>query len=720
MLGKILDGRYEILQVLGAGGFGETYLAKDTRRPGNPACVVKHLKPVSRDANSLTTARRLFNSEAETLERLGFHDQIPRLLAYFEENREFYLVQDYIRGHNLTQELEVGKPWHENRVIDLLQDVLPILEFVHNQGVIHRDIKPDNLLRSEQDHKLHLLDFGAVKKIRVGSDPSYTLNQTVSIGTPGYMASEQARGQPRLNSDIYSLGIIAIQALTGTNPSTFNYDSRTGEILWQDLAQTSPELAAIIDKMVRYHFGERYQSATSVLEELAKLSSVEAPTQFQSSTPPESVTPATSITGEKQVQPPIVSITAPESPLSAQKTLAIGSPPSKANLPLPQTEVSGDLVPPSRIPSLLRLGAYIFAIFSASFLLTFAVRNGVSRLRESTQGQGNSGTSEVCTVTASSLNVRASAGGRVVDEVKRGTQVSLTGTKRNNWIEIKQPVSGWVFDRYVNCNLAKQPVVEPAPPQKPEPEKITPDKDSSVPWWRKLIDSLQPEDKPSTPPRRKPITPPPIRETESPPDRKPIPPTTPPKRNPPTPTPPSQPQPTLAQALQKYRSGDIKGAIAIAQSIARNHRDYRNAQANLRLWRDELRATTVYNQAQQALQQKRWDDALAHLNSYFPDSPQWQGKFRKLAAQVRQRKQEERRNQQPPTPTPTPEKPKSPPPPSPEPPEPEKPAAPEPEEPETPESPEPEAPEPESPEDNETESPESPELELDKEDKEED
>jgi serine/threonine-protein kinase len=248
------------------GGFGQTYIAQDTRRPGNPICVVKHLKPGT-DPRVFDTAKRLFHSEAETLEKLGNHDQIPRLLAYFDENQEFYLVQEYIEGHTLAEELISGRRWSESQVIKLLQEVLEILEFVHRQGVIHRDIKPDNIIRRASDNKLVLVDFGAVKQLRtqmvtVGGQPS----ATVVIGTPGYMPTEQGQGKPRPNSDIYSLGIIAIQALTGLQPTEFQEDSETGEIIWQQLVTVNSRLAAVLTKMVRYHFKDRYQSATEALQ----------------------------------------------------------------------------------------------------------------------------------------------------------------------------------------------------------------------------------------------------------------------------------------------------------------------------------------------------------------------------------------------------------------------------------------------------------------------
>src|SRR4028119_711999 len=196
MLGKLLDRRYQVTQVLGAGGFGRTYLAQDTRRPGNPTCVVKQLKPVSSEPGFLETARRLFTSEAETLEQLGNHDQITRLLAYFEEDQEFYLVQEFIEGHTLTQELQPSQRWEESRVIVLLGEVLSILEFVHHHGVIHRDIKPDNIIRRNSDGKLVLVDFGAVKQIRTQLASAHgQVSNTIAVGPPGHMASDQGRGR---------------------------------------------------------------------------------------------------------------------------------------------------------------------------------------------------------------------------------------------------------------------------------------------------------------------------------------------------------------------------------------------------------------------------------------------------------------------------------------------------------------------------------------------
>ncbi|BAY48090.1 serine/threonine protein kinase [Scytonema sp. HK-05] len=281
MLGKLLDGRYKVVQVLKAGGFGQTYIAEDTRRPGNPKCVLKLLKPASSDAYCLEVARRLFHSEAEILEQLGNHDQVPRLLAYFEEKEDFFLVQELIVGRPLSTEMQVSQPWTESQVIQMLQDILGVLEFVHSYGVIHRDIKPDNLIRRDKDGKLVLIDFGAVKQMcsQLVASPSQ-ITATVAIGTPGYMPAEQAQGKPRHNSDIYAVGMIAIQAMTGLLPTQFQENQETGEVVWQHQAQVSPVLGAIMQRMVCYHYRDRYQSATEVLQDLQQLTNPLLATQL--------------------------------------------------------------------------------------------------------------------------------------------------------------------------------------------------------------------------------------------------------------------------------------------------------------------------------------------------------------------------------------------------------------------------------------------------------
>ncbi|MEH2357263.1 CHASE2 domain-containing protein [Nostoc sp.] len=268
----LLSGRYKISKTLGAGGFGRTYLAQDTQRPGNPTCVVKKLMPARQDTRFLQVARRLFHSEAEILEILGKHHQIPELLAYFEDNQEFYLIQQYIEGHTLSEELPpVQNVQNESFVMEMLKQVLEVLEFVHQHRVIHRDLKPTNIIRCVQDNQLVLIDFGAVKLMQPSSSEQTEL-ATVAIGTRGYAPPEQFAGHPRLCSDIYALGMIAIQGITGIPPQELHPDPETGNVMWRQTVQVSEELAAILDKMVCYHFSDRYQSATAVLQDLKHFS----------------------------------------------------------------------------------------------------------------------------------------------------------------------------------------------------------------------------------------------------------------------------------------------------------------------------------------------------------------------------------------------------------------------------------------------------------------
>ncbi|MBD2447116.1 CHASE2 domain-containing protein [Nostoc sp. FACHB-152] len=270
----LLGGRYQISRVLGSGGFGRTYLARDTQRPGNPICVVKQLMPARRDTKFLEVARRLFNTEAEILEALGKHPQIPALLAYFEDQQEFYLVQEYISGHTLHEELPpVQGVKNESFVIEMLKGVLEVLAFVHEHRVIHRDIKPNNIIRSNQDNRLVLIDFGAVKLMQPQTSEQTEL-ATVAIGTRGYAPPEQFAGHPRLSSDIYALGMIAIQAITGIQPQELQPDPETGNVMWRHRVQINEELAVILDKMVRYHFSDRYQSAAAVLQDLNQISDI--------------------------------------------------------------------------------------------------------------------------------------------------------------------------------------------------------------------------------------------------------------------------------------------------------------------------------------------------------------------------------------------------------------------------------------------------------------
>jgi formylglycine-generating enzyme required for sulfatase activity len=298
LVGKTLRHHYRILQELGSGGFGDTYLAQDLDLPGQPYRVVKHLKPKSNDPAVLPIAKTLFEREAQTLDRLGNQsDRIPKLFAHFEEHGEFYLVQEFIDGHDLTKEIIPGQSKGEKVVIKLLQDILEVLAVVHQHQVIHRDIKPQNLMRRKADGKIVLIDFGAVKEIStLLVNPQGQTSVSVAIGSPGYMPSEQARGKPKYASDVYAVGMMAIQALTGLMANELKEDPQTGEILWRDRAQVSDELAEVLDKMVRDHFSQRYQTAAEAMQALMPIAAPMLPPTLAvssiatQSTPPQSPT----------------------------------------------------------------------------------------------------------------------------------------------------------------------------------------------------------------------------------------------------------------------------------------------------------------------------------------------------------------------------------------------------------------------------------------------
>jgi len=269
MLETKLAGRYKILEYLGEGGFGQTFLAVDEQLPEFPKCVVKKLKPLS--LKMLPTARKLFDREARCLQSLGKHEQIPLLLAYFEQDQEFYLVEEYIEGNSLTEELQEGRQWGETDVIIFLQEILAILKFIHSQNVIHRDIKPSNIIRRKQDHKLVIIDFGAVKQLNSAElAVQSNSHHTIGISTEGYTPNEQLRGYPTFSSDIYALGMTAIQGLTGLSPSEFSrdFDPATGQIRWRQYTSVSEALAAILDKMSCPDWRKRYHSADETLTDL--------------------------------------------------------------------------------------------------------------------------------------------------------------------------------------------------------------------------------------------------------------------------------------------------------------------------------------------------------------------------------------------------------------------------------------------------------------------
>ncbi|MGP1385089.1 MAG: protein kinase domain-containing protein [Thainema sp.] len=267
----LLRDRYRVKRALGKGGFGATFLARDFSLPGHPYCVIKQLQPAANSPHVMQMARDLFKREAKTLGKIGNHPQLPRLLDYFESNQEFYLVQEYVCGITLQQEVKRGGPFTEAGVKQFLSEILPVLNYIHQQQVIHRDIKPGNIIRREQDKKLVLIDFGAVKD-KVNPERANASEQTAltayAIGTPGYAPPEQMAMRPVYASDIYALGVTCLYLLTGQSPKDLAYDPVTGEVMWREQVHVSSHFADVLQKTLEVSVKHRYQSAEEVLRAL--------------------------------------------------------------------------------------------------------------------------------------------------------------------------------------------------------------------------------------------------------------------------------------------------------------------------------------------------------------------------------------------------------------------------------------------------------------------
>ncbi|WP_035985806.1 serine/threonine-protein kinase [Leptolyngbya sp. KIOST-1] len=274
-LERRLRGRYRPLKLIGRGGFGRTYFALDTDRL-NSRCVIKQFAPQTQGTKSFLKAVQLFEQEAVRLHELGEHPQIPTLLAYFEQNKYLYLVQQMIQGRTLYQEIAAQAAYSEGSLRQLLEDLLPVLHFIHQHGVIHRDITPSNIIRRKADQKPVLIDFGVAKQF----SEAIRYEPGTRIGTEGYAPIEQLRsGQAYPSSDLYSLGASCLHLLTGRKPEDL-YSPQEGRWLWQEYLQKQgrtihPGLAAVLNCMTKDLVSERYQSAQDVLDDLQRLPKLE-------------------------------------------------------------------------------------------------------------------------------------------------------------------------------------------------------------------------------------------------------------------------------------------------------------------------------------------------------------------------------------------------------------------------------------------------------------
>lgn len=251
----LIRNRYRAFKRIGQGGFGATFLARDQDLPSKPWRVIKQLRPVENSPQIAELAKELFHREAEVLEKLGEHSQIPKLFAHFEENDKFYLVQEFIQGVTLSHELQRNGPMTEEQVRQVLQETLLILSYVHSNHTVHRDIKPANLILRYNPRQVVLIDYGAVKEA--------TTPPGTRIATPGYSALEQQQGIPRIQSDYYAIGTTLIYLLTRQFPGNF-YDPAKRQFVGLESAGIPRPLIAPILKLTAFQYTDRPQNARQV------------------------------------------------------------------------------------------------------------------------------------------------------------------------------------------------------------------------------------------------------------------------------------------------------------------------------------------------------------------------------------------------------------------------------------------------------------------------
>lgn len=295
-IGTILQNRYRVLSILGQGGFGRTYLAEDQGR-FNERCALKELTPAQGGAYALDKSKELFQREAQILYQIQ-HPQIPQFRANFEQDQRLFLVQDYVEGQTyrelLDQRKAQGTAFSEAEVLQLLRQLLPVLAYIHSQGIIHRDIAPDNIILRQKDNKPVLIDFGVVKELATRFQTMTTgIVQPTTVGKPGYAPSEQMQtGKAYPSSDLYSLAVTSVVLLTGREPQEL-FDDATMTWYWQRWVTVNPNFAQVLNKMLSYRPGDRYQSAGEVLQALQSATNpTPVPSPQQVAPPPVAPPPA--------------------------------------------------------------------------------------------------------------------------------------------------------------------------------------------------------------------------------------------------------------------------------------------------------------------------------------------------------------------------------------------------------------------------------------------
>ncbi len=331
----ILVGRYIPSRLLGRGGFGAAFLARDRYTPAMRQCVVKQFQPSGNlSPQQLKIAEELFEREAEVLEQLGnVHPQIPDLFAFFplttpsmqpgKEDQFFYLVQEFIDGQDLEEELKAKGKFSEAEALEVLQEILKVLRFVHENGSIHRDIKPSNIMRDRKG-RLHLLDFGAVKQVTTGAPAGTPGGRSTGIYSMGFAPPEQmSGGQVYPSTDLYALAVTVITLLTGEDPGKL-YDSYNSQWNWRDQAQVSNTLANILDRMLLSAPNQRFQSAQEVLDALTA-----QPTPFPRPVNQPPIQPSMAPTAIPPVSGPSSRQPVPPTPINPQPTASNIQPSSR-------------------------------------------------------------------------------------------------------------------------------------------------------------------------------------------------------------------------------------------------------------------------------------------------------------------------------------------------------------------------------------------------------
>ena len=264
----LLGGHFKVVAPLNHSTRSQLAIVEDLHIPNRPKRVAKHYLHSS-DRQGSISATFLSQHEASVLQRISDLPNVSQLYACFVQSGESYLVTDYVEGHPLSREMPAGYRWSDAQVVHLLETMLTILSSIHNRRVIHCDLKPDNIIR-RPDGSLSLIDFGAA--IALDDDSLATVHRLEAIiGTWGYMPPEQLNGKPEPASDLYALGMLAIQALTGIPPRKLAVDP-SGEICWQQDASASVSLAEFLTVLACRNRDRRYPTAEAALDALKAIS----------------------------------------------------------------------------------------------------------------------------------------------------------------------------------------------------------------------------------------------------------------------------------------------------------------------------------------------------------------------------------------------------------------------------------------------------------------